>query len=987
MTRRSNATAALLRVLPLRSVCPGTEYVVGVAGSRAELPCHLLTEQLEDRAILALWYIQGQRLPVYSYDARGVNGLHQPDDVLAGRGSFDTSSRPARLILSPVLATDQGVYTCRVDFISSPTHNTVVNLTVIEPPEKLAIYDSRGTLVSKTIGPINEGSPLSLSCIVTGGRPQPTASWWSGRNLVEKKSEVTPKGHIKSELRITEVTRAYHQRKFFCQAQNNNQQKPLVQEVTLDMNLRPLSVRIKIPEDPLIAGRQYSFTCESQGSKPSASITWFQDAEQIDAMRTLTRSSPGEITVGEVTLVPSQEDDRKTLKCQASNPSMPGSAISDSIVLNVHYAPLVTLEMGKSLNPDSIKQGDDVYFECRVDANPQPYRVTWEKNREEVKHNQTAGVILSGNSLVLQQVERSSAGEYMCSATNTQGTQLSNPVRLDIMYPPECMVDQPTVLAVGRGERVNISCRVASNPPRATFNWRLNGSDKTYTSPGERLPWGHLASHYTFLGATDKDYGALFCWANNSIGKQETPCVFQIIPAGPPSSPENCEIINNTAENIEVMCEHGFDGGMEQAFLAEVYDEEGALHLNQSSGEPQFSVESLQPGTTYTIRISAYNDKGRSQPISLTAVTLKVAEQRVGENKSLLYSPLIIIFLSIVGVFLTLIVILVSVTRWRKNNLVNNASSSQSSAANPNPTNLPLEPLRSEDPDLKPCPTKEEVDVPKVKQKKKVVVVVENGTKDSLDDMDEGEASSVDVTSSKDALLGRHGNSQHLANGSAGYYDSLGKTSFPSHFPSASSSATLPRSHRASSSSSSSALHQHAPSTSANESSQNSNNSYHFNTRYSETLPRKLSRGPDTYRGGGILRVGGSNDSYRNVGDSSGGGGHGSEPYGNYRSVDPYSSGGSTLRVAFEDTYRENDNETPVRDVYRGMGRGQGFGGSAVDLSYHDRGSTYHGVGGMEDHIPGGRGGDKYQLLEELKNNPKYVVRTRTCEPNDESFV
>ncbi|KAK4293793.1 hypothetical protein Pmani_033539 [Petrolisthes manimaculis] len=100
----------------------------------------------------------------------------------------------------------------------------------------------------------------------------------------------------------------------------------------------------------------------------------------------------------------------------------------------------------------------------------------------------------------------------------------------------------------------------------------------------------------------------------------------------PPSSPEHCKIINNTAENIEVLCRAGFHGGMRQLFLAEVYDEAGSLHLNQSSQEePQFSVESLLPGTTYTIKVSAYNDKGRSQPVVLTAATLKVAEQRVGE--------------------------------------------------------------------------------------------------------------------------------------------------------------------------------------------------------------------------------------------------------------------------------------------------------------------------------------------------------------------
>ncbi|KAK8374265.1 hypothetical protein O3P69_011299 [Scylla paramamosain] len=254
------------------------------------------------------------------------------------------------------------------------------------------------------------------------------------------------------------------------------------------------------------------------------------------------------------------------------------------------------------------------------------------------------GVILSGNSLVLQQVERSSAGQYTCSATNTRGTQTSNPVTLDVMYPPECVLDRTTVLAVGRGERVNISCRVASNPPRATFHWRLNGSERTYTSRGEPLPRGHVSSHYAFEGASDKDYGMLHCWANNSVGVQEQPCMFQIIPAGPPSSPERCAVVNNTAENIEVQCERGFDGGMRQLFLAEVFAEGGSLHLNRTSGDPVFFVDSLRPGTAYNIRVTAFNDKGRwrknisghppsSPPTSGTAKSPPEGEENEGKVK------------------------------------------------------------------------------------------------------------------------------------------------------------------------------------------------------------------------------------------------------------------------------------------------------------------------------------------------------------------
>lgn len=33
--------------------------------------------------------------------------------------------------------------------------------------------------------------------------------------------------------------------------------------------------------------------------------------------------------------------------------------------------------MGSTLNPDDIKEGDDVYFECQIKSNPKEHRITW----------------------------------------------------------------------------------------------------------------------------------------------------------------------------------------------------------------------------------------------------------------------------------------------------------------------------------------------------------------------------------------------------------------------------------------------------------------------------------------------------------------------------------------------------------------------------------------------------------------------------------
>ena len=42
--------------------------------------------------------------------------------------------------------------------------------------------------------------------------------------------------------------------------------------------------------------------------------------------------------------------------------------------------PQSILSLGSSLNGSNIKEGDDVYFECNVRANPRPYKVTWRFN-------------------------------------------------------------------------------------------------------------------------------------------------------------------------------------------------------------------------------------------------------------------------------------------------------------------------------------------------------------------------------------------------------------------------------------------------------------------------------------------------------------------------------------------------------------------------------------------------------------------------------
>lgn len=43
-------------------------------------------------------------------------------------------------------------------------------------------------------------------------------------------------------------------------------------------------------------------------------------------------------------------------------------------------SPEAEIELGKSLNPNAIREGSDVYFDCIVNAQPPVYKVEWRHN-------------------------------------------------------------------------------------------------------------------------------------------------------------------------------------------------------------------------------------------------------------------------------------------------------------------------------------------------------------------------------------------------------------------------------------------------------------------------------------------------------------------------------------------------------------------------------------------------------------------------------
>ncbi|XP_059607786.1 nephrin-like [Phlebotomus argentipes] len=647
-----------------------------VQGSIGRLPCNVTAPIVDDKVALVIWYKDGYVTPIYSFDVRHSQfekGKHWVDEnTFGGRAFFQAAAQPASLTIDSTKSSDSGTYRCRVDFNKSPTRNARVQLKVIIPPEKLLMLDEKGAHIPHYIlGPYNEGASVNITCVSIGGRPLPNVSWWHENTLLKSHSVMLSDKRVKNVLQLEKLQRSHLHMVLTCQASNNNVTTPISSSVTLDLNLRPLRVKLVGENRPLSADNTFELWCEVAGAKPAPTITWWKGSMPMRNTRELT-TPDGNITTSILSFTPTIDDGGKYLSCRAEQPLIMESGIEHGWKLDIYHIPIVKLEYGTNLNATPIREGADVYFECNIKSNPWVYRVSWRHNAKILDNNVAEGIVVANQSLVLQNVSRARGGIYTCVGSNSEGDGESNPVTLDIKFPPICRPGQQESFSAARSELVKVPCEVEANPDNVHFTWKFNSTQFDFLDiPTSVIAFDHARSVAHYLPRTEHDYGTLLCWGSNEIGAQTDPCIFHIIPAGPPDPPSNCTVLNITYDMIQVECIEGFNGGLQQSFFAEVYSSEARqlVTTTKSRTIPYFEIRGLQSGIEFILLFAATNAKGTSKSTRVNAYTLKNPEKQtdlaLGAPVIEDMKPFLAILLGVVGGLVFIAFVIVFIVRLR----------------------------------------------------------------------------------------------------------------------------------------------------------------------------------------------------------------------------------------------------------------------------------------------------------------------------------
>lgn len=499
----------------------------GVVGGKASLPCNITVTAGDETIALILWYKGESLVPIYTLDARNhpvQQARHFPSTELGSRAYFDVTLKTPSLTIYPVNFQDEGEYKCRIDYRRSRTVSHSVRLKVIVPPRETIIKNEEGNKLEGIIGPYDEGSSLNLICESTGGDPSPSVTWWQDSSLLDDSFSSMENGIVRNELHLPKLERSDLMTGLACQASNTNLTVPTIGTVTLDMNVKPLDVYFT-GVHPLAAGKKGSLVCETTGSRPPATLSFWKDGKQVQTLEEDILQDDVR-TRSKVTFVPSAEDNGKYLMCRADHPTLPNSTLENELKLDVHHSPILRLALGANIQHSSIKEGTDVYFDCNVKANPWITDIGWIFQGMPLLTNLSSGVMVNNHSLVLQKVTKEHRGRYQCIATNVQGEGQSEVVKLEVQYAPVCKQQYVAIIEITKDEPTNVTCEVEADPTDSTFHWTLNNT--AVDIDVQTLFANGTMTMITYIPRTSLDFGELLCWGRNSVGVQKYPCVFRI---------------------------------------------------------------------------------------------------------------------------------------------------------------------------------------------------------------------------------------------------------------------------------------------------------------------------------------------------------------------------------------------------------------------------------------------------------------------------
>ncbi|XP_043797110.1 basement membrane-specific heparan sulfate proteoglycan core protein-like isoform X13 [Apis laboriosa] len=409
------------------------------------------------------------------------------------------------LRIANIQIADRGVYVCRV---TGPSGNHEASAIIeVEPrePPLVEIYP-------KNVPPVTLGGSTDLQCRAIAGIPIPVLQWSheDGRPFAPNIKQL-PGG----VLRLSNIT-TNDGGSYVCSAVNSVDSN----SANVYIEVQSVPVILITPKSGILTvkpGDRVRLVCSATGY-PQPTVAWSKHMNVVPLGTTNEVIDTPQKAVYEI--YSASPNDEGSYTCHANNAA---GIVEERVYIRVEDSEVYPPCRGDVPCPDTtsddsipkdylrIPNGGKVEMRCHVHDNDGNHiYLDWKRTDHRALPN---GSSVHNGVLIIPAVDKSAAGEYVCSGMDQAGNLLFKAKsHLEVLSPPRIVLIPPRQ-TVRSGESPSIECRTSGDEPMS-IEWNAIGRSLPYSVTHNR---GLLQFH----GITYSDAGKYVCKATNDAGTAE----------------------------------------------------------------------------------------------------------------------------------------------------------------------------------------------------------------------------------------------------------------------------------------------------------------------------------------------------------------------------------------------------------------------------------------------------------------------------------
>ncbi|XP_068747392.1 hemicentin-1-like [Montipora capricornis] len=452
--------------------------------------------------------VDSQAITVYVIVPPSVQLSRLPDNVLEGGSvtlicAVDGSPQPQKIswfkdkrlftegnktfVIRNITEEAEGTYACEAKNDGGAANDSIDIIVDASPKLDAALKkDSVLVLLHST---------LQLKCIERGD-PEPNVTWTNNGTQVANNNTVV----------ITNAT-FKDAGQYECVAMNRAGN--VSGQIWIDVVVYPV-VDVYPRNQTVPEGKTTNISCKDQGV-PLPKLSWTFDDGELTPTALIMNTTDGSL----LQLPNTTKRMEGRYKCKATNKA--GEAYSTS-TLHVLEKPTVVIS-GEAYQ--TRLEGDKLNLTCL--AREPTSEIRW--TIKTVSRGKMANVTKNEDKsiLIIERVEVSDSGEYVCEANNTAGSASSSVDIIVRVYP--VVEVYPRNQTVPEGKTTNISCE-AKGVPLPKLSWKF---DKGELSPTAVIMNTSDGSLLQLPNTTKRMEGRYKCRATNKAGEEHSTSILHVL--------------------------------------------------------------------------------------------------------------------------------------------------------------------------------------------------------------------------------------------------------------------------------------------------------------------------------------------------------------------------------------------------------------------------------------------------------------------------